>query len=359
MRIKVFDRFLYKELIKFTALALLSVVTIYLLIDLFEEIEYFLNHRVGLNLVFLYYLHLLPEVVNLLLPASLILAVFMVYGRLTRGGELVAIQSSGIPIFRIFRPALILGLATIPFFFFSKDLLEIPLKRRLKKFRRERIEKKELVREERRRGIYYIGEENQIFYIQELERKGRAKRFTITQLDERQRVIKRYDGEEAIWQKNFWLGKNVSIRTFGERENFEMRDTISLFFIKEKPEDFFREIETPEEMRMREIASFLKKMSKIGYKTDREEVELNLRFSSPFIGLIVILLGLPLSVRLRRGGVTLGLGLGLLFSFLFWGLIQIFRAMGEVRLLSPFLAAFLPNFIFATIALFLFSTVEN
>lgn len=360
MRFTTFDRFLLKEILKFTLLALASLVTIYLLIDVFEEIDYFLNHRTGLFLIFLYYLHLLPEAINLLFPASLILAIFMVYGRMTRRKELVALRSAGVPLLRIFQPAILVGFFSTFFLFGSKEFLEIPLKRRLRDFRQRRIERREIPQEERRRDIYYIGEGNYIFYIQELEKKGRMGKFAITHLDENQKVKKRYDGEMAIWDGKKWVGKNVFIRQFsGGGEALERKDTFSLLFIKERPNDFFREIESCEEMRLKELCTHIRKMKKIGYPTDKEEVEFNLRFASAFIGLIVILLGLPLAVRLHRGGVTLGLGLGLLFSFLFWGLIQIFRALGEARILSPFLAAFLPHLLFNAFALLLFLRAEN
>lgn len=355
----ILDRFLYKEILKFVLLALLSVVALYLLIDFFEEIDYFANHRVGLTLIFLYYLHLLPEAANLLLPSSMILAIFMVYGRLTRSGELTAIKSSGIILFRIFQPAIILGILSILFLFFSKDLLEIPLKRRLRVFQRKRIERREEKRETRRRSIYFIGE-NYICYIGEMERSGVMRDYSITQLDEAKRVAKRIDGEVASWDGKRWKGFDVSLRRFeGGEEFLEKMDTASLSFLKEKPEDFFREAESPQEMRLKELATFIGKMRRIGYKVDNEEVEYNLRFSSSTIGLIVLLIGLPLAVRLRRGGVTLGLGLGLLFSFLFWGLIQIFRAMGEARLLSPFLAAAFPCLLFALLGVFFFLRVEK
>ncbi len=354
----VLDRFLFKEILKFTLLALLCVVAIYLLIDVFEQIDYFANYHVGLNLVFLYYLHLLPEAVNLLLPASLLLAIFMVYGRMGRSGELTAIKSSGIDLFRIFGPGLIIGFLSIFFLFLSKDFLEIPWKRRLRRFQRERIERRSISREERRREVYFIGAGNYIYYVKELERIGVMRKFSISQLNESLRVVKRYDGEMAFWDGRDWQGVDVFIRTFkAEGEELKREDTFLLYFVKEKPEEFFRDIESPEEMQIGELATFIKKMRSIGYKVDNEVVEYNLRFAQAFIGFVVLLLGLPLAVKLRR--VTLGLGLGLLFSFLFWGLIQIFKALGEVRILPPFVAAFLPNFLFALLGIFFFFHVEK
>ena len=78
-----------------------------------------------------------------------------------------------------------------------------------------------------------------------------------------------------------------------------------------------------------------------------------------FIGLVVVLLGLPLSVRLRRGGVMFGLGLGLLLSFMYWGAIQTSRAFGTSHVISAALAAWLPNIVFGAFALILVLNVDR
>ena len=74
---------------------------------------------------------------------------------------------------------------------------------------------------------------------------------------------------------------------------------------------------------------------------------------------IIVLLGLPLSVRMRRGGVMFGLGLGLLVSFLYWGAIQLSRAYGTSHVISPALAAWLPNIVFGGIAALLWLGVRE
>ena len=100
-------------------------------------------------------------------------------------------------------------------------------------------------------------------------------------------------------------------------------------------------------------------MKRAGENVAKEEVELNYRFSYSLIGLVVVLLGLPLSVRLRKGGVMFGLGLGLLFSFLYWGAIQTSRAYGTSHVISPAMAAWLPNIIFGVAASVLVLRVER
>ncbi len=100
-------------------------------------------------------------------------------------------------------------------------------------------------------------------------------------------------------------------------------------------------------------------MKRVGERVNKEEVEFNYRFADAFIGLIVILLALPLSIRLRKGGVMLGLGLGLLFSFLYWGFIQVAKAFGYVGAFSPVVSAWLPNITFSLVAVFFLTQVRR
>ncbi|MEO0080044.1 MAG: LptF/LptG family permease, partial [candidate division WOR-3 bacterium] len=103
---RVIDRHLLRELVRFALLALFSVVVIYLLIDLFEELAYFTSRKVSLLVLLRYYLYSLPSAVSLLYPVSLLLAVFVVYGQMTRNRELHALQSAGVRLYRLFVPGI-------------------------------------------------------------------------------------------------------------------------------------------------------------------------------------------------------------------------------------------------------------
>jgi lipopolysaccharide export system permease protein len=88
-------------------------------------------------------------------------------------------------------------------------------------------------------------------------------------------------------------------------------------------------------------------------------VELDYRYSYPFVGLVLLVMALPLATRLRKGGVMLGLGLGMLFSFMYWGAIQTCRAFGQSGTMSPLLASWLPNIFFLLVGLAFIPTVKR
>ena len=358
---KVVDRHLAWQLLKFGMIAVGSVVVIYLLIDLFEELSYFTGRRTPLGTILLYYFYSLPSAVSLLYPVSMVLAVFMVYGQLARYRELHALESAGISILRLFAPAVGLGLASIVVYLAANEYVTIPLNARLSDLRRVKIEGRESGAVQRRRDLYFVGEEGRVFYIRELSSEGVMKNFCLSELRPDRSVKRRLDVGEAVWREGAWYGKDIDVRTFDVlgNEALEHRDSMRLDAIRETPDDFASTVRPVEETSTPALRSYIGRMKRAGENVAKEEVEYYYRFSYSLIGLVVVLLGLPLSVRLRRGGVMFGLGLGLLLSFLYWGAIQTSRAFGTSHVISTSLAAWLPNIVFGTVALVLVLNVDR
>jgi len=358
---KVVDRHLLRELVKFALIAVGSVVAIYLLIDLFEELSYFTGRKTGLGIILLYYFYSLPSAISLLYPVSMVLAVFMVYGQLTRHRELHALESAGVSILRLFAPAIGLGLASVALYLAANELITIPFNARLTDLRRQKIERRQSSQVQRRQNLYFVGEEGRVFYIRELSSDGVMKNFSVSELGPNRRVRRRFDVGEAVWRDRAWYARNVDVRTFDVlgNETLEHDDSLKLDMIRETPVDFASTSRPVEETSTRALRSFISRMKRAGENVAKEEVEYYYRFSYSLIGLVVVLLGLPLSVRLRRGGVMFGLGLGLLLSFLYWGAIQTSRAFGTSHVISTALSAWLPNIVFGTVALALVLNVDR
>ncbi len=358
---KILDRHLLKELVKFALIAVTSVVVIYLLIDLFEELGYFTGRKVSLLVILLYYFYSLPSAISLLYPVSMVLAVFMVYGQLTRNRELHALESAGVSLLRLFAPAIGLGLASIVIYLGANELITIPFNARLTDLRRQKIERRQTSDVQKRQNLYFVGEEGRVFYIRELSSDGVMKNFEVSELGADRSVKRRFDVAEAVWRDGAWFGRGVDVRTFDALggEMLEHHDSLRLDVIRETPADFASNSRPVEETSTRALRSFITRMKRAGENVAREEVEYYYRFSYSLIGLVVVLLGLPLSVRLRRGGVMFGLGLGLLLSFMYWGAIQTSRAFGTSHVISTALAAWLPNIVFGTFALILVLNVDR
>ncbi|MGQ9707642.1 MAG: LptF/LptG family permease [bacterium] len=363
---KIIERHLLREIIKFSLLALISVVTIYLLIDLFEELSYFTTRKVELPVILQYYFYSLPSAMTLLYPVSLLLAVFVVYGQMARYNELSAFKSSGVVIYQLFVPASVVGLVTVFVYLLGTEFVTIPFNRRLSDLRRYVIEKHALPSAQRQQDVYRI-DGSLILWARELERTGSSSKravlrnLSMIQLDKNRHVVQRIDGESAIYDNSGWIGYGLKKRDFDQtgKEYYTSLAKAELLPLSEASIEWTAPLRPTEEMPTVLLRRYIKQMKAIGENVAREEVEYHYRLSYALTGLIVILLGLPLSVKLRRGGVMFGLGLGLLFSFLYWGVIQTCRAFGTSQVVTPALAAWLPNIVFAAAAGLFFLRVER
>jgi len=285
----------------------------------------------------------------------------VVYGQLTRYRERHALESAGVSVLRLFAPAVAMGLASVVIYLGANELVTVPANARLSDLRRTRIEKRQPSATQKRSNVYFVGERGRVFYIRELESSGVLRDFSLSELDRDRCVTRRIDGTEATYKDGRWFGRNITIRQFDSTgaEKMTSLDTVELAAITERPWDFARTARPVEETSTKDLRSYIGRMKRAGENVAKEEVEYFYRFSYSLIGLVVVLLGLPLSVRMRKGGVMFGLGLGLLFSFLYWGAIQTSRAYGTSHVVSPAMAAWLPNIIFGVAAAVLVLRVER
>jgi lipopolysaccharide export system permease protein len=89
------------------------------------------------------------------------------------------------------------------------------------------------------------------------------------------------------------------------------------------------------------------------------EIEFHKRFASFASAFILTIIGASLSSRKVKGGMGLNIGIGLLLSvsyILFMTVSSSFAVSGAV---NPFIAAWIPNIIFAFIAAFLYTKAPN
>jgi lipopolysaccharide export system permease protein len=86
--------------------------------------------------------------------------------------------------------------------------------------------------------------------------------------------------------------------------------------------------------------------SRIGsYSTtvNRYEVEVHKKFSIPFSAIIFVLVGAPLGITARKGGLGVGATLSIFFFLIYWTGLILGEDLADRKLLSPMLAMWLPN----------------
>ena len=358
-RPKILDRYIIKEVLSFVALAA-SALTIMLIVrDLFELTDLLIIKKVAWLHVVKLLLYRLPAFLVLTFPMSLLFSSELAISSLSANGEITAIRAGGISFRRIIIPFIIAALAVSILSFLINDYVVPEAHRAHQNIIRENVLK--IGPSYIRRNVFFRDAENRYFYVNLFNLENMIMQdILICELgrENSSRTITAMKGE---WTADTWKLENGTIRNYDEKgrgtyeENFVSMDII----VKEDLQKFFKNQRVPIEMNSKELKQQINILQQAGADTKILEVVLHMKFSVPFSGLIFILLGVPLGLRVKRGSKAIGIIISIILVFVYYVFVSTGRSFGNGGVLDPALAAWLPNIIFAILGIILIFWAEK
>jgi lipopolysaccharide export system permease protein len=359
---KIVNRYILQNFIRYLLICLIVLVFIYIVINLFDNLGKFLAKNVLVKDIIIYYVYLTPSYIVLLIPVASIMAIFFIFGMMTKNKELIALKTCGLNINTLFTLILTAGFIISICTFVFQETVGVWAQTKMFEHKEENIDHRPQRTLSRRRNFFYHGEGNWIYFIRRFNNEiKQMDGVIIWQITKENRIKKRIDAQYGIYKDNMWQFHSVTAREFDTlgQEAVSVHTDLAMPELREKPEDFLKRVKPLEEMNLLEIYQFVKKKTRAGEEIAKEKVELNYRFSYPVITIIVLLITLPLSVVLKRGGIAIGLGISIVLAFIYWGIIQSCRAYGVAGFIDPVLAAWLPNIIFGLTGIILILKVPR
>ena len=110
---------------------------------------------------------------------------------------------------------------------------------------------------------------------------------------------------------------------------------------------------------LRSAESDLRAQSSSLRQVRRLEVEYHKKLSIPFACVVFVLVGAPLGIRSKRGGVGIGAGTGILFFLIYYLFLVGGEQLGDRGFVPPFWAMWAPNVVFGGLGLFLTLSVSR
>ena len=104
------DRYLFKQTNYLLLITLIIGAGVYLMSELFDRLDNFIEAGIGLKLVVIYFCFKLPFILAQILPAAFLLSVIIQLCLMARNRELLALQAGGISLWRIVAFFVLLGL---------------------------------------------------------------------------------------------------------------------------------------------------------------------------------------------------------------------------------------------------------
>jgi lipopolysaccharide export system permease protein len=290
---------------------------------------------------------------------AMLLSSIYVLSNLNKNNEITAMKSSGIGIWRILAPLLVLGFLISAFVYVANDRI-IPITSKVSQMiRREELEKYK--NENKARivdNVAIYGTGNRIVFARNYEVSNkRLNDIIIHEHDANENLVSKITAANAIWTGKEWRFRKV-IRT--KVDNAGKIIGTPVFYpdivipLKEKPRDFAYGEWKSDYMSYSELKGYIKNFRTADLKIARSLlVDLNYKVAFPFINLVIILVAAPFAMLTMRGGVMIGIGMSIVIGLVYYAVIAISLAFGKSGLLPPFVAAWAGNVIFAGLGAYL------
>ena len=104
-------------------MAIMGFLSIFLIVDLIENLDRFMDNNVPKKIVMEYYIYTIPYFLSIGLPMSVLISTVLSLGYLVKRNEWTAMKASGISIYRVAMPLIFLGLIISGFSFFLDNKL--------------------------------------------------------------------------------------------------------------------------------------------------------------------------------------------------------------------------------------------
>jgi lipopolysaccharide export system permease protein len=357
---RILDRYLLREFLLFLMLGLIGFIVIFIVVDLIEKMDVFLDHKASWLLVAEYFVNLAPDVVVKMLPVALLLATFLALGQLNKFGELTAMRAGGLSLVRILMPVLAVATLCVGFSLLLGEYVVPAATRARETIFEERIQHLARATPSERADVTYLGRGGRIWVV------GlylvHEKRMHDVSLQEFKAGVltRRIDAVEATWDGRRWVFVSGYVRSFDHgKEHAEGFGSMAIAGLGERPDDFAKEGHKPDEMNWFELRGYVERLRASGARVENYLVDLHLKLAFPLICLIVVIIGGALATRLRMQGAALGFGLSVAISFLYYGIMRAGQALGHNGALPPYVAAWSADVLFGVVAIVMMAQAQR
>ncbi|RPI71659.1 MAG: LptF/LptG family permease [Desulfobacteraceae bacterium] len=359
--IKILDLYVAQKLLLTFFLVSTSLLMIFYIITIMELIDDVVENKVAFSRIFEYAYYHTPEMISFVLPVSVLTTVLLTFSVMSKNNELVAVQVSGISLHRLTRPAILTGiLLSIIFFYIQENIM--PGANKKKEEVLHIIRNIKFTADEVTTKNWIVGDRNEFYFYNLIDKEtGNILDFNVIYVDENFSLKKRVSAQSAHWEM-----QNQLVLETGFERNFQDNRPVNFNKFKaktitvEKGKGLFKQkIAFPQFMNIKTLKKYIEYLRGKKANTLKYEARLFYSYAYPLSSLVMVLIAIPFSFLMGNRGTFFGIGIAIGISMVFWFAFALFSALGSAAVLSPFISAFAPIFIFAGVSIFLFMNIKT
>ena len=355
--LKILDRYIIRKFLGTYIFAIAMIIVIVVIFDYVEKVDGFTQtHAPFKSIVVDYYLNFVPFFINQFSALFTFIACIFFTSKLAYQTEIIAMLSGGMSFRRLMWPYFISALV-ITLMSLGLSLWLIPISQRTcVAFEQQYNPRRHRFQYDRH--IYRQVEPGIFLYIRGFSKSSSQASFIALEKYEGSVMRSTLEASDAKFDNDTkrWTAPKYVTRSFAEdgHETFVQHRNLDTLLNLDVME--FGDLqELVKTMNIVELNDFIDQQRAKGSDSIRIiEVEHHARYAYPIGTFILTLIGVSLSSRKVRGGTGLHIGVGITLCFSYIMLNRIFEEFAKGGTLPPMLAVWLPNIIYAVIAIYLY-----
>lgn len=353
--LKTFDIYIIRKFLGTFFFALALILAISIVFDLTEKLDKFIQNQAPLKaVIFDYYLNFIPYFANLYSGLFLFISVIFFTSKLAFNSEIIALLSSGISFRRLMVPYMISAAVIFSLSYSLGNFVIPPANKKMIDFKFDYVKKKPTNSD---RNIHRQLSPNVYIYMERYDANDDYGRNFSIERFENNKLVSKLTSDFIRWdrERKTWTITNYVIRDIKKDDEFLTKGAKIDTTLAIVPEEFKTKKEDVEVMDYFELKSFINQQKLRGVSAlEQYEVEHHRRTAAPFSAFILTIIGASLSSRKVRGGIGLHLGIGIALSFTYIMFLQVAKVFALSGSVSPLVSMWIPNIIFAVIAVFIY-----
>ena len=347
------DTYILSNFLFYFFVILAALISMFLVFNFFELTGDMIRNKIPLRTMFTYLFFLTPMYIYDLSPICVLIAVLANLGVLSKQNEVTAFKACGVSLFRLSVPILLVSVL-FSGGLFAFDYYYLPEANRRQDKLRDQIKNRPTQTYYRADRKWTLGKDFRIYYYALFDPvKKEMADANVYEIEPHSfQVVKQIRADRAHWSppNNTWVFENGWANDIrGGRSNRADFTAQTFGELVETPGYFLQEYHLYTQMNFLQLDEYIHGLDKsgYGYNTVGFEIQLYRKFALPLFALIMAMTGVPFGFLVGNRGALTGIGVAIAIALSYLATSALFQKVGEINELTPAIAAWGPDAIFA------------
>ncbi len=348
--VKRLDWYIIRKFLGTFFFSIVLILSIAIVFDITEKIDDFFEEQIPLREIIVdYYFNFIPYYMNMFSSLFIFISVIFFTSKLASNSEIIAMHAAGVSYKRLMLPYLLSATLLFVLSFVLGGYVIPPANGKMLAFTDKYVDH---FSSTNARNVQAEIAPGTVLYIETLQKSsGSGYRASLEHFDDKT-LVARTTCDRIVYDslERWHMEHCISRRFNGLKETLVRKERIDTL-LHITPDEMFITSQLAQQMTNPELREYMRKQQERGTGNIQAfETEYHKRWASPLGAFIMTLLGVTMSSRKVRGGMGKNLGIGLVLTALYILFSTVSTTFAVSGVMSPFMSAWIPNFVFLIIA---------